>query len=154
MKKSLPFLWSVQSWLQSEMFFYQIPLTWWKTYVWMVLSVIHQYQAERIFIFKWLFGTMNTYIYDLRCRIKTVLALVCSPLQKDDSVIGDRWVLRVGLRLLLQQQQAEHILRFCCLNLSEQRSKDIHAKYYSWKKLLRTAIWTDEKWSAFTSNKT
>ena len=31
MKKSLPFLWSVQSYLQSEMF-YQIPLTWWKTY--------------------------------------------------------------------------------------------------------------------------
>ena len=28
--------------------------------VWMVLSVIQQYQAERIFIFKWLFGTMNT----------------------------------------------------------------------------------------------
>ena len=31
-KKSNPFLWSVQSYLQSEMFFYQIPLTWWKTY--------------------------------------------------------------------------------------------------------------------------
>ena len=28
--------------------------------VWMVLSVIQQYQAERIFIFKWLFGAMNT----------------------------------------------------------------------------------------------
>ena len=66
----------------------------------------------------------------MRCRVKTVLALLCSLLQKDDSVIGDRWVLRVGLRLLLQQQQAEHILRFCCLNLSEQRSKVIHHKCY------------------------
>ena len=39
-------------------------------------------------------------------------------------------MLRVGLRLLLQQQQAEHILRFSCLNLSEQRSKVIHHKCY------------------------
>ena len=30
MKKPMPFLWSGQSWLQSKMFFYQIPLTWWK----------------------------------------------------------------------------------------------------------------------------
>ena len=50
-----------------------------------------------------LIRTHDCTVYDLRCRVKTVLALLCSLLQKDDSVIGDRWVLRVGLRLLLQQ---------------------------------------------------